>query len=95
MNEIMKILLSLSVSGTLLLLLILGFKMLCKNKFSRRWQYYIWLIVALRFLFPISFGTTVVGTMFERLYTAHITDEAVLGEDKSFFASMVGNGLVC
>ena len=41
MNEFMKTLLSLSVSGTLLLLLILGLKQLYINKFSRRWQYYI------------------------------------------------------
>ena len=33
MNDFMKILLSLSVSGTLLLLLILGLKPLYKNKF--------------------------------------------------------------
>ena len=36
MNEFIKILLSLSVSGALLLLLILGLKPLYKNKFSKR-----------------------------------------------------------
>ena len=53
MNEFIKILLSLSVSGALLLLLILGLKPLYKNKFGKRWQYYIWIVVALRFLLPL------------------------------------------
>ena len=75
MNEFMKILLSLSVSGTLLLLLIMGLKLLYKNKFSRRWQYYIWIIVALRFLLPFTPDTTIVGSLFEKFDTATITNE--------------------
>jgi len=75
MNEFMKILLSLSVSGTLLLLLILGLKHLYKNKFSRRWQYYIWIIVALRFLLPFTPDTTIVGSLFEKFDTTGITNE--------------------
>ena len=76
MNEFMKILLSLSVSGTLLLLLILGLKPLYKNKFSRRWQYYIWIIVALRFLLPFTPNTTIVGSLFAKFDTATITNES-------------------
>ncbi len=76
MNEFMKILLSLSVSGTLLLLLILGLKQLYKDKFSRCWQYYVWIIVALRFLLPFTPDTTIVGSMFEKFNTTMITSEA-------------------
>ncbi|MDE7272324.1 MAG: M56 family metallopeptidase, partial [Lachnospiraceae bacterium] len=75
MNEFMKILLSLSVSGALLLLLILGLKLLYKNKFSKRWQYYIWIIVALRFLLPFTPDTTIVGSLFEKFDTAMATSE--------------------
>ena len=75
MNEFMKILLSLSVSGALLLLLILGLKPLYKNRFSKRWQYYIWIIVALRFLLPFTPNTTIVGSLFEKFDTAAITNE--------------------
>ena len=75
MNEFMKILLSLSVSGALLLLLILGLKPLYKNKFSKRWQYYIWIVVALRFLLPFTPDTTIIGSLFEKLDTAAITNE--------------------
>ena len=75
MNEFMKILLSLSVSGTLLLLLILGLKPLYKSRFSKRWQYYIWIIVALRFLLPFTPNTTIVGSLFEKPGTTVITNE--------------------
>ncbi len=75
MNEFMKILLSLSVSGTLLLLLILGLKPLYKNRFSKRWQYYIWIIVALRFLLPFTPDTTIVGSLFEKPDTTAVTNE--------------------
>ena len=75
MNEFMKILLSLSVSGTLLLLLIFGLKPLYKGKFSKRWQYYIWIIAALRFLLPFTPDNAVVGNLFERFDTAAVTDE--------------------
>ena len=75
MSEFIKILLSLSVSGALLLLLILGLKPLYKNRFSKRWQYYIWIIVALRFLLPFTPDTTIVGSLFEKFDTAAITNE--------------------
>ena len=75
MNEFMKILLSLSVSGALLLLLILGLKPLYKNKFSKRWQYYIWIVVALRFLLPFTPDTTIIGSLFEKFDTTAITNE--------------------
>ena len=78
MSEFVKILLSLSVAGTLLLLLILGLKPLYKNRFSRRWQYYIWIIAALRFLLPFTPDTTLVGWLFERIPTA-----ATAGEDRA------------
>ena len=75
MNEFIKILLSLSVSGPLLLLFILGLKPLYKNRFSKRWQYYVWIIVALRFLLPFTPDTTIVGSLFEKFDTAAITNE--------------------
>ena len=84
MNEFMKILLSLSVSGALLLLLILGLKPLYKNRFSKRWQYYIWIIVALRFLLPFTPDTTIVGSLFEKPGTTVITNEIPANPNISF-----------
>jgi len=79
MNEFMKILLSLSVSGTLLLLIIWGLKPLYKKRFSRRWQYYIWVVAALRFLLPFTPNTTIVGSLFEKFDKATIINEAPAG----------------
>ena len=76
MNEFVKTLLSLSFSGTLLLLLTLGLKQLYKNKFSRHWQYYIWIAVALRFLLPFTSDTTIVGSLFKKFDTAMIVNES-------------------
>ena len=66
-HEFIKTLLSLSVSGTLLMLLIRGLKPLYKNRFSQHWQYYIWLLVVLRFLLPVTPDVTIVGSLFQKL----------------------------
>lgn len=79
MNEFMKILLSLSVSGTLLLLLIWGLKPFYKKRFSQRWQYYIWIIVALRFMLPVTSDVTLVGSLFERINESSLITEKQAG----------------
>ena len=86
MNEFMKILLSLSLSGTLLFLLILGLKPLYKNRFNKSWQYYILAIVALRFVFPFSPEATIVGSLFARTETV-IERENRASFSSSFFQS--------
>lgn len=70
MNHFLKILLSLSLSGTLLTLLLLLLKQLYKNRFSKCWQYYIWLAAALRFLLPFTPGHAPVSTLFQAAETA-------------------------
>lgn len=70
MNEIAKTVLSLSVSGTLLLFMLWGLKRFYKDRFSRRWQYYIWIIAVLRFLLPFTPDTAIVGSLFDKFDTA-------------------------
>lgn len=65
MSEGIKILLSLSLSGTLLTLILFLFKYVYKNKLSKRWQYYIWLIVIVRLLVPFTPETSFVGNLFK------------------------------
>ena len=65
MSAFMKTLLSLSLSGTLVFLLLKLLKPLYREKFSRRWQYYIWLVAALRFLLPFSPD----GALMNRIFT--------------------------
>jgi len=56
MNDPLKILLSLSLSGGLLALLVFAIKPIFQNKLNKRWQYYIWLVVLLRFFCPSRLG---------------------------------------
>lgn len=86
MNEWMKTVLSLSVSGTLLLLLLMGLKRFYQNRFSRRWQYYILLLAALRFLLPVTPGATdasIVGNLFHKLEESWSAAQAVTGGSPS------------
>lgn len=69
MNELFITVLSLSVSGTLLILLLLLFRPLFKERLSKRWQYYIWLIVIARLLLPFTPGTSLMGTLFQEINT--------------------------
>jgi len=56
-----NILLSLSISGAFLTLILILLKPLYKKRASQKWQYYIWLVVIIRLLFPftINFNITV------------------------------------
>jgi beta-lactamase regulating signal transducer with metallopeptidase domain len=67
MNEIIRVLFSLSVSGSILLLVILGLSKLMKERFSKAWLYYIWLIVILRLLIPVTPSVSPVGTLFNAI----------------------------
>lgn len=53
-NPIFQTVLSMSLSGTLLILVLLFGGRLWKKKLSRQWQYYIWLVVLLRLFLPFG-----------------------------------------
>lgn len=75
MNEVLKIFLSLSISGSILILIMFLCKPLFKEKFSKVWQYYIWLIVIARLLLPFAPETNLVRSFFEKMnYTTLQTD---------------------
>lgn len=64
MSEFIKALLSLSLSGTLLILLLLLFRPLYGSRLSKRWQYYIWLIVIARLLLPVTAPANLMNGLF-------------------------------
>lgn len=64
MNESIKLLLSLSLSGSILALIILMIKSIICNKLSKIIQYYIWVIVLLRFIMPFSFQDSIMNNIF-------------------------------
>ena len=54
MNTVFKLFLSMSFSGAALILALLAGKRFWRDKISRQWQYYIWLVVILRLLLPFA-----------------------------------------
>ncbi len=67
MNDVMRMVLSLSLSGTLLIFVLFLCKPFYKNRISRRWQYYIWLVVIARLLIPFAPRQNLMGMMFDRM----------------------------
>ncbi len=66
MNEVLRTILSLSLSGSLLILFLLLCSPLYRRRISRQWQYYIWLVVILRLLVPVTVPVSLAGALFER-----------------------------
>lgn len=67
MEALIKTVLSMSASGTLLILLLLAAKPFLKNRVSRQWQYYIWLVVILRLLVPVGPPASLLGGAYQAL----------------------------
>ena len=67
MSEVWKVILSLSLSGTVLMGMLLLFCRLFQRKLSRGWQYYIWLVFAARLLIPFSGELNLTGSVFAEL----------------------------
>ena len=71
MAGFIQTLFSLSVSGTFLAVILLLLKPLYKNRFSHKWQYYIWLVVIARLLFPftIKTGFNIMESIYGQVYS--------------------------
>ena len=67
MNTILKLFLSMSLSGSLLILALLFGKQFLKDKISRQWQYYIWLVVIVRLLLPFGPEISLMGKTYGAL----------------------------
>ena len=64
MNNALMTILSLSVSGSILTLILFAGKPLLKNRVSRTFSYYIWLLVLLRLVMPIATPVNVMSSLF-------------------------------
>lgn len=73
MNAALKIFLSMSLSGSLLILAVLAAERLWRNRISRQWQYYIWLLVICRLLLPFGPETSLLGRPYQALERAVTT----------------------
>lgn len=65
MNNVFIIFLSLSFSGSLMILAMLLCKHVWKDRLSRQWQYYIWLVVIARLLLPFASEPNLTGNIFQ------------------------------
>ena len=67
MNDLLKIILSLSFSGALLIIIMLFIgKVFFRGRTNHRWKYYIWLIIIARLLIPLTPDISLTGTIFEK-----------------------------
>ena len=54
MGETFRLVLSLSLAGSVMILALLALSPLLRRRLSRAWQYYLWLIVLLRLIVPYT-----------------------------------------
>lgn len=76
MNVWLRTLLSLSVSGTLLTVILSGSIRLFGGKLGSSWRYYIWLLAVFRLALPVAAPVNLVGTLFNAYGTASWTGES-------------------
>ena len=67
-ETIFSVLLSLSLSGGLMILLVSFLCLFLRKKVSSQWQYYIWIVVIIRLLLPFSPEKNLIGSLGEWLY---------------------------
>ena len=61
MDEVLRVVLSLSLSGALVILVLMALKPLLGRRVSQTWRYYIWAVAALRLLIPFTPEVSLVG----------------------------------
>ncbi|NLV50486.1 MAG: hypothetical protein GXY20_07325 [Clostridiales bacterium] len=72
MNRFFVTFISLSVSGTLLVAILFILKPIIKDRLSKTWQYYIWLVVIVRLLLPFSIEINVMNELFAGADTLNV-----------------------
>ncbi len=70
MTDAVKLILSLSVSGGALALLLFALKWAFRHRLPKSFQYYVWLVVLLRLALPVSFGFSVTDSIFRAIDSA-------------------------
>lgn len=67
MNELFWSIIILSISGSVLILEICLLKPLIRNRLTKTFQYYLWLIIVIRLLVPISPDFNVIGNVIKNI----------------------------
>jgi len=69
-ETIFSVLLSLSLSGGLMILPVSFLCLLLRKRVSRQWQYYIWIVVIIRLLLPFAPEKNLIGNLGEWLHSS-------------------------
>lgn len=93
MNVLLKSVLSLSFSGALLICLLFLCKPLFRDRISKRWQYYMWLVVIARLLVPFSLSVSPVNILFQEVDRATVQITAISGENDTHTLQAAGNAV--
>ena len=82
MAQLFSVILSLSVSGGLVGLLILAFRPVAGRYFAKRWTYYLWLLVIVRLLVPVHGELNLMEYLSENLAAAgsHLSEIGGMAE---------------
>lgn len=65
MNEILAVILSLSLSGGIVIIMLYLVLLLFRKKLCRQWQYYIWMIAIIRLLLPFAPQQNLMNELFQ------------------------------
>ena len=79
MNTVILTLLSLSLSGSVMALLLLLLRPILKRSITRSFQYYIWLIVLIRLAVPFSFDGSLMNRLLPPASAVQVTESSVTG----------------
>lgn len=82
MSETFKVVLSLSFSGSLLILILCLIRSLFKERLSKNWRYYIWFVVVARLLLPVAPETNLMKALFPEIEKSFEKTEAILSSDQ-------------
>ncbi len=82
MAQLFSVILSLSVSGGLVGLLVLAFRPVAGRYFAKRWTYYLWLLVIVRLLVPVHGELNLMEYLSENLAAAgsHLSEIGGMAE---------------
>jgi len=72
MNALLVTILSLSLSGTIFIAILFLLKPLIRIRISKKWQYYVWLIVIVRLLLPFSLEINLIGSLFDEISQTNV-----------------------
>lgn len=82
MNLLFQTVLSMSVSGALLIIGVLLINRCLRGKCSRRWQYYIWLLVIARLLIPFGPEASLMGHVSRTMNRAVVIEKDFSEQEK-------------